>query len=159
LRLWLLLPGALAGLACGGEDGGGPSNQSPVSATIEVWSCLPGTCQTRTPIDTVNRGDSILVVFVAVDSTRTVDSLSVRSVCALNATFTLGPTAILTVPATPTCPDSIERVAMQVLPTHHAHEVRRAIRLPAAMPIGSYRVRSRLFVAPPVSPAVEIEVQ
>lgn len=156
-RLWLC--GVLAGLGCGGDGGGGPSNPSPVSASLDVWSCLPGTCQTPTPIDTVARGDSVLVVFVATDSTLTVDSISIRPVCAINAAFTLGAVAIFTVPVNPTCPDSIERVAMQVFPAYHAYELRRLVHIPAGIPTGPYRVRSRLFVSPPLAPAVELEIE
>ncbi len=159
MRIGLVFSGLLAGLACGGDSGGGPSNPSPVAATLEVWSCLPGSCQTRTPIDTVSRGDSVLVVFVAVDSTRTTDSIDVRPACALNAVFTLGAATGLTVPANPTCPDSIERVELQVLPTYHLHEVRRLVHIPGGLATGSYRVRSRFFISPPLAPAYVLEIE
>jgi hypothetical protein len=152
------MPVLMVGLGCG-ETTGEPSSPSPLRASVDVWSCLPGTCHTYAPVDTVARGDSILVVLIAVDSTSMVDSISVRPACAVHAVFTLGATTQLEVPATPTCPDSVERVALQVLPTHHIHEQHHVVHLPAGLPVGSYRVRSRLFVSPPLAPHDVIQIE
>jgi hypothetical protein len=158
LRFSPLLLALLVGLGCG-DTAGEPSNPTPIRASVDIWSCLPGTCHSYAPLDTVSRGDSVLLVLIAVDSTRTVDSISVRPACAVHAVFTIGATTQLEVPPRPTCPDSVERIALQVLPTHHIHELHHVVHLPAGLPVGSYRVRSRLFIDPPLAPHDVIEVE
>lgn len=158
MRLSLLILALLIGLGCG-DTAGEPSNPNPVRASVDIWSCLPGTCHSYAPLDTVTRGDSVLVVLIAVDSTRTVDSISVRPACAVHAVFTIGATTQLEVPPGPTCPDSVERIALQVFPTHHIHEQHHVVHLPAGLAVGSYRVRSRLFIDPPLAPHDVIEVE
>jgi hypothetical protein len=136
------------------------SSSSPLSAAIRVDRCGT-TCGTfATGVDSAAAGDSVWIGQFVYDSSATVDSVTERDGCALNAVFLAGQDTVLTVPNPVTCPGQVIRHPLSHPlgdPVGFDGRFYRFL-IPTGLAPGTYHVRGLFLEEPVPDPEVIIRI-
>jgi hypothetical protein len=160
-RLWPgVLFGAVAATVLGCSDATAPDLGT---MAYEMFSgCIPDVFNlavTCAPQQTsVARGDSLLVGHLLIDtSTAKTATARLRASCAVNFEIRLGTTLVGTLPATPTCPDSVQEQGDNPPRVYNARVF--FWQVPTNTAPGTYTLKSVWLVDPALSRSIQVTVQ
>ena len=156
----VVLGGILVSASPACSDSTGPDLGTLV---YEVWSgCVPDIFNgvfTCSPQQTsVARGDSLLVGHLLIDTSATLSATArVVGSCAVNFEITRSGTLVATLPAQPTCPDSVAEQGDNPPRVYNARI--RFWHVPADAPTGQYTITSVLVVEPRITRSLQVRVE
>ena len=142
-----LVIGALVGLACGSGTPFTPPGGN-LAVSVAVYRCSGGCGTTTGPLDSLHRGDTVLVRLSVADTAGDSTTVLLKAPCAVNVTI-LGGTGggvAPTLPSAPTCADSTQPASVSAVPLLRDF----TWIVPAGFAAGDYTLRGEMVVDPPV---------
>jgi hypothetical protein len=140
-------------LSCSGAEPFQPPGAG-LTLTVLAYHCSGGCGSVSGPVDTVHQGDTALVRLAIADTTGDNGIALIRPPCGVNVTI-LGGSALRTLPAAPTCPDS--GISVQIGSSPYLRDVVWVV--DASFAAGDYTLRGDVVVNPPVTGRRPVHVQ